>query len=272
MIEPPYAYTGSKFRLLPQLIPLFSKGHSRFIDLFSGGGAVWSNVVGQHETILVNDIIRDLVELQRQLISNTGATMLDLMRHWIDKDDAEGYRALRTDYNQAPTPTRLFMLMMCCTNNMVRFNKSGGFNQTHGKRTLNQSTLKKISIWTQHLQPHLASLQFSSLPFEQVECREGDFCYIDPPYGIAEAGYNAHWKLQDDERLFGYIQQLDATGVKFCVSGVEFHDGREWELMKKLGEQGFVRTQLENNYNKISRKGAKQTTEVAFTNYHPEAV
>ena len=37
-IEPPLNYTGSKFKLLEQLIPMFDYSKSYFVDIFTGGG------------------------------------------------------------------------------------------------------------------------------------------------------------------------------------------------------------------------------------------
>jgi len=43
-IKSPFNYTGGKFKLLEQIIPLFPKGIENFIDLFSGGCNVGINV------------------------------------------------------------------------------------------------------------------------------------------------------------------------------------------------------------------------------------
>ena len=38
LIKSPLNYTGGKFKLLPQILPLFPNDINRFIDLFGGGG------------------------------------------------------------------------------------------------------------------------------------------------------------------------------------------------------------------------------------------
>ena len=40
-IQSPLNYTGGKYKLLNQLIPLFPKNINTFIDLFGGGGATY---------------------------------------------------------------------------------------------------------------------------------------------------------------------------------------------------------------------------------------
>lgn len=38
LIKSPLNYTGGKFKLLPQILPLFPNEINTFVDLFGGGG------------------------------------------------------------------------------------------------------------------------------------------------------------------------------------------------------------------------------------------
>ena len=42
MIETPFNYTGSKFKLLEQILPEFDYTKPYFVDLFMGGGSVYT--------------------------------------------------------------------------------------------------------------------------------------------------------------------------------------------------------------------------------------
>ena len=44
MIQSPLNYTGGKFKLLPQILPLFPKNINTFVDLFCGGCNVGINI------------------------------------------------------------------------------------------------------------------------------------------------------------------------------------------------------------------------------------
>lgn len=267
MIETPFNYTGSKFKLLSQLIPLFDKSKTRFVDLFAGGGSVYTNVAEYYSGLLVNDIISDLMGIHKKLIFDTEATISAVRSLCVTKEDHAGYHALRDSYNQEPTPEKLFALMLCCTNNMMRFNKKFKFNQTFGKRTFNENTLKKINNFSAYLQPHKEKLDFKSVTFYDIECQANDMVYMDPPYSQTEAGYNAYWETDDDVGLFDYCKKLDALGASLAVSGVETHDGKSCRLIDLLIGAGFKKTSLEFDYNKVSRKGQKETKEVLITNY-----
>lgn len=104
--------------------------------------------------------------------------------------------------------------------------------------------------------------------------------YIDPPYGrvkeengeigkkqISEAGYNAFWKKEDDLNLYNYIKMIDKKGSSFMVSGVLEHDGKVCWMLDKLISDGFRYELLNYDYNKVSRKGNKNTKEIIIMNY-----
>jgi len=57
MIETPFNYTGSKFKLLEQLLTEFDYTKTTFVDVFCGGGSVYTNVLDRYDRIIINDII-----------------------------------------------------------------------------------------------------------------------------------------------------------------------------------------------------------------------
>ena len=62
MINTALNYTGSKFKLLDQIIPNLDYNKSNFVDLFCGSFVVSSNVVDKYNNIIENvDEIKDLL-------------------------------------------------------------------------------------------------------------------------------------------------------------------------------------------------------------------
>lgn len=61
MIQSPLNYTGGKFKLLPQILPLFPHSIDTFIDLFCGGCNVGINVDCQK--VIYNDLDEHLLYL-----------------------------------------------------------------------------------------------------------------------------------------------------------------------------------------------------------------
>ena len=268
-VEPPFNYTGSKYGLLPQIAPLFDYSKERFVDLFAGGGSVYSNMIGKYEFVLANDIIADLIEVQHLLAGNPDETIAKTKALAVAKDDQEGYHKLRDSYNQTPDPYKLWALMCCCTNNMMRFNKQFKFNQTFGRRTFNDRTEAKARAFSDRIAPLDGSVCLRSGDFEQVKCEAGSMFFMDPPYSNTEAGYNCYWGKDDDLRLFRYCQGLDRMKASFAVSGTVSHGGKKCRLITMLLEAGFYRHDLKKDYNKVSRSGSKETQEVLICNYEP---
>lgn len=58
-IEGVMNYTGSKFKLLNQILPFFDYDKSNFVDLFAGGGSIFINVLEKYDNVYINDIISD---------------------------------------------------------------------------------------------------------------------------------------------------------------------------------------------------------------------
>lgn len=82
LIQSPLNYMGGKYKLLPQILPLFPNGIDTFVDLCCGGGNVGLNVVST-KTIL-NDKNTILVSLLKTMMS-LGNEFLDLVDAVIDQ-------------------------------------------------------------------------------------------------------------------------------------------------------------------------------------------
>ena len=279
-IETPFNFTGSKFKILNQILPLFDYEKKIFVDLFAGGGSVYANVLDKYGKVLANDIISDLILIQKKLILTDG--VIDKVKGLcVNKDDKEGYLELRKSYNENKTPEKLWALMLCCTNNMLRFNQKFEFNQTFGKRTFNSNTEKKVLNYIESVRPHKKKLMFSSKRFNDIPIVMRSFYYIDPPYGyimnedgtmgnkqISEAGYNAYYKKSDDESLYNYVHKINDVGATFLMSGVLEHGGQRSWILNKLIEEGFNHSVINFDYDKVSRKkNDKETKEIVVFNY-----
>lgn len=267
MIETPFNYTGSKYKLLNQLLPEFDYSKSDFIDLFCGGGSVYTNVVDKYEIVAVNDIISDLIGIHQQLLVSDD--IIEITKSLCPtKTDSQSFLQLRKDYNQNPSPEKLWALMLSCTSNMMRFNQKFQFNQTFGKRTWNSSTESKVKNFTNHIRQYATKIKFTSQTFDSVEISSDKYMvYCDPPYSNTEAGYNAYWKKDDDVKLYNYLLDVDRKGSSFMISGSLKHAGEGCKLLEDLIKDGFFHKVLEHDYNKVSRVGNKQTQEIIIKNY-----
>ena len=61
LIQSPLNYTGGKYKLLPQILPLFPKEIDCFVDLFCGGCNVGINI--DSKRVIYNDVDEHLFYL-----------------------------------------------------------------------------------------------------------------------------------------------------------------------------------------------------------------
>lgn len=266
MINPPFNYTGSKYRLLDTILPEFDYSKKFFCDIFAGGGSIYTNVIDKYEKILVNDIIKDLIGIHKGLINDQNFVN-NVKLLCPKKDDKESFLKLRTSYNEEKTPEKLYALMLSSTNNMIRFNQKLQYNQTFGERSFSDSTQKKIDLFKNHIEPFKNKIIYITESFNKIKINKNSMVYIDPPYSNTSAGYNTIWSEKNDIVLYDYCIDLDKNGSSFMISGALNHDGNRSLLLDKLITYGFKYKELDYDYNKVSRKGNKETTEVIIMNY-----
>lgn len=281
MIETPFNYTGSKFRLLSQILPHFDYTKSNFVDLFTGGGSVYTNVVDKYEKITINDIISDLIGIHQCLINDNEIVDETKLLSSKLKESQSDYLKLRDNYNNSPSPAKLWALMLSCNSNLIRFNQKGVFNQTWGRRSYNSSTENKVNSFVSHIRMYKSKINFLSKNFNEIKIEENTFYYIDPPYAyiksptgdignkqISEAGYNNFYYQQDDKNLYEYCHRINQIGSTFMVSGVLEHNGSTSWILDKLIKDGFSYKLLDFDYNKVNKTGKnKNTKEIFIKNY-----
>lgn len=254
------AYTGSKQKLLKELLPLFPK-YDRFVDLFCGGLSVSLNVDGP---VLANDIQTPIISMYSAMRDFTWNDVIAVVNEYeLDKVNQEGFLKLRADYNATKNPLYLYVLHFHSFSNMIRFNASLEFTAPFGKRTVNKNSLKKFN-W---FQTHSDKITFVSSSYENIIFNDGDFVYIDPPYLITTAEYNKFWSEEEEVKLLNLLDSLDSRGIKFGLSNVLEHHGKENTILKEWSKKykvtHFNKKYVFNIYQSKERNG---TDEVYITN------
>lgn len=80
-IKSPIFYMGNKYRLLPQLIPLFPARINTFYDLFGGSGCMSANV--KADKIVYNEINENIVELYKLFLKYSPEEIDTRIREYI---------------------------------------------------------------------------------------------------------------------------------------------------------------------------------------------
>ena len=294
-------YTGGKYKLLSQILPLFPKDADQVVDLFCGGCNVGINV--KCNKVLFNDNneslmglldtfrrlpkeyvfswIYDTIEKYKlSLVSKYGYAFYNCeSSKGLGDYNREGYNKLRCTFNERKKKDdeyfmMLYLLIVYSFNNQLRFNKKGQFNLPVGKRDFNSKMQAKLSNFIDRLKS--GDYKFTTGDFRKIAIdsyTEKSFFYADPPYLITCATYNEQngWTEKDERDLLEYLQKLDEKRIRFALSNVLECKGRKNEILCKWIDEheNFKAIPLEYDYDNSNyhKKNNAITREVLIINY-----
>lgn len=302
-IQSPLNYTGGKFKLLPQILPLLPNEINCFVDLFCGGCNVGINVksksvvyndLDEHLLYLYNtfknldkDVTFDLIyktinDYQLSLVSENGYEFYNCeSSKGLGDYNREHFLKLRKDFNDRKVEDyyyyiMLYVIIVYAFNNQIRFNSKGEFNLPVGKRDFNRNMQEKLSAFIDRIQSQNCKFTCENFRnFDVSKLGNSDFVYVDPPYLITCATYNEQggWTEKDEKDLLVFLEKLDKKGIKFAVSNVLRSKGKENKILidwlgKNKGK--YITHNLSfdysnSNYHTKCRK--TNTEEVLITNY-----
>ena len=288
-IRSPLNYTGGKYKLLPQLIPLFPKDVETFVDLFAGGCNVVVNATAKR--YIANDIEHHVIGIYNWFKSCEIDVIINdiegiVQQYSLSKYNTDGYKKLRDDYNSlltsdiVSTPfysTLLFFVLICyCFNHQFRFNKDGGFNMPFGYN---------VCEWNDSIKKNLINFQrairekdiiFTNKSFDELKVEKlgrGDLIYCDPPYLITCAMYNENrlfsWTPEMEKELYRMLDRANENGVRFALSNVLESKGKYNDLLAEWAARYNI-IHLDFGYSNSSyhtKSRAKKSDEVLITNY-----
>lgn len=300
-IASPLNYIGGKARILDQMLPFMPTNIDIFVDLFCGGCNVGMNVRAGHT--IYNDTSKPLISLLKALRRMKNETIIRRINELIDEfefsktrdhnfkyygGDAnkgvsaynrEKFLLLRERFNTYPKKDNqyyilLYTLILFGFNNQLRFNDNGEYNLPVGKRDFNTAIEAKLIRFLDALRQQ--DCEFQTKDFRRFEFNNltaNSLVYCDPPYLITTATYNEKggWNEQDELDLLAILDNLSERGIKFALSNVLQHEGKENTLLQEwIGQNNYTVHDLfmdyhYSNYQKKSKKAESQ--EVLITNY-----
>lgn len=280
-IKSPLNYVGGKYKLLPQIIPLFPKHSDTFVDLFSGGGNVGINVSANK--IYFNDLNNKINELFR-FFQKTDPDILLLQIHdrieeyQLSKTNEEGFLAFRKHYNEHQDPLDLYVLVSYSFNYQFRFNNEMKYNNPFGRNRsqFSERMANNLIRFVNHL--NKIDAVFTDHYFTQFDTSvltESSFVYADPPYLITTGSYNdgnrgfVNWTEKQEHELYNLLDSLDRRHIKFALSNVTEHKGKKNSiLLEWIQKNGYVEHDLDYSYaNSSYNTSGKNSNEVLITNY-----
>ena len=278
-LKSPLNYIGGKYKLLPQIIKYFPEDINTFVDLFAGGFNVGINV--NSKKTICNDINSFIIDLYKTLYTVPTNYVIDniykkIETFGLNKENEQAYINFRKYYNANKNPIDLYTLTCFSFNYQFRFNNNRDYNNPFGRNRSQFSDNMKNNLILFSNKLKKMNVEFTSNEFENVSLdslSSKDFIYCDPPYLITTGSYNdgnrgfKDWNQKEEEKLYNYLDQANKKGIKFALSNVLTHKGKENELLKEWSKKYNV-IYLNNDYSNSSYNTVKgKSQEVLITNY-----
>ena len=295
----PLFYVGDKYKLYPKISKYFPERINRFIEPFAGGGSVFLNV--DTNEYLLNDIDSNVITIHKFLEEQADDPELffkkvlkiikeyNLSHSYLDnivpqelknefkktyyaKFNKVGFNKLKKDYNsgKAKSTLHLYILLIYGFNRMLRFNSKGEYNVPVGNVDFNKNTLTALHNYFDLIKKkNTTFFNLDCIDFlENVDFKEDDFIYLDPPYLITFSEYNKLWNRDSDDRLVKFLEFLNKRKVNFAISNVTHYKGKINEPFLKWSKNHFS-FEIKSNYISYHDNSNKEFKEVLVTNYNP---
>ncbi|MDR2547117.1 MAG: Dam family site-specific DNA-(adenine-N6)-methyltransferase [Lachnospiraceae bacterium] len=278
-LKSPLNYIGGKYRLLPQILPLFPQVDGTFIDLFAGGCNVGINIIA--DAVVCNDINTKIVEMY-QVFQKTDTQAIitqiedSITRFNLSKDNESGFTDFRNYYNLTQNPIDLYTLSCYSFNYQFRFNNNHEYNNPFGRNRSHFSENMRTNLLLFLERIKKMNIEFSAFEFTQIDLNaltHNDMVYCDPPYLITTGSYNdgnrgfKDWKEEQEISLYRLLDELHDKGIRFALSNVLTHKDRTNEILSEWAKKYDV-TILDFGYNNSSYNTTRGgSTEVLVTNF-----
>ena len=282
LIKSPMNYIGGKYKLLPQILPLFPNKISMFYDVFGGGASVSLNV--NSEFVYYNDIVPYVSNMFNDLKGKSTEECLKeiekvIKKYSLSKTNKEGFLKLREDYNNGDRSWVNFYMLICYSfNYQFRFNNSQEYNSSFGKNRSEYTITTENKFINFMDKLNSIDISFDCKDFRDIDysdADENDLVYFDPPYLISCGNYNdgkrgfKGWSEQDDLDLMDLCDKLDEQGTRFAMSNILEHKGLKNEKLIEWSKKYKVYI-LDYNYDNCNYQDNNKnnnTVEVLIVNY-----
>ena len=293
----PLFYVGDKYKLINEIKTHFPQHIGRLIEPFVGGGSVFMNVDANE--FLLNDIDSFVIAIHKMLCSyvdreeeffkeffdivNKYHLSLSYRENTVPKElkesfpktyfakyNKEAYSQLRDDFNKGGKQDimQLYALLIYGFNRMLRFNKKGDFNLPVGNVDFNQNTYNAIVDYFTLLKDK--NVVWYNEDFRvflnNIDYREDDLVYLDPPYLITFSEYNKLWNEETERELLNLIDDLNKRDIKFAISNVTHYKGKVNNLFLEWSKH-YNSFPIKSNYISFNDNTVKNFNEVLVTNF-----
>lgn len=295
-VRSPFFYVGDKYKLMPQLKELFPSEINSYYEPFLGGGSSALNTSAKK--YVLNDIDENVLSLHKFIssYSKRPKKLLELLLETISKYELscsylenniseelkkkypktyfakynkKGFLKMRDNYNQNKETHELYLLLIYGFNRMIRFNRMNHFNVPVGNLDFNQNVVSSLKDYLVFNKDN--NIEFSCQDYitfiKNNNFHKNDFIYLDPPYLITNSEYNKLWSEEDEKKLYETLDELDKNNIKFGLSNIVKHKGKQNKILEKWMKKYYVYDVKSNYISRFDNSIKSDSREVYITNY-----
>lgn len=208
-------WTGTKRGQASRIVRSFPR-FGRYFEPFVGSGAVLYAIAERGG--VAGDAFEPLIGIWHAVQSSPDEVVAHYRREWtqLQRSLPDHYYVVRERFNRTRDPLDLNFLLRTCVNGIVRFNKSGEFNNSFhlSRRGMEPDRYEQIVAQWSRL---IAKVRFACQDYEETvaDARKGDLVYLDPPYAGNHQRYSANLDL---DRFWSTLERLNSRSVFWALS------------------------------------------------------
>lgn len=224
-------YQGSKRSLAPVIAQYYPKKFNRFIEPFSGTGAmsIYTAINNLGDKFVLNDVNKQIIGLLQKCIDNPEELANEYNVIWTvqfekGENSVDYYYKMRDKFNQLkeePNAALTLFILARVSKGAIRYNQQGEMNQIcdrrrHGTRP---DTIRKNAVAISDLLKNRTQL-FCTDYTEILEMAEpGDLIYMDPPYqGVSNGLSSRYVQSLEFDNFVASLEELNRRNIDFIVS------------------------------------------------------
>ena len=264
--NPVIKWSGSKRLIAKNIIEYFPNQYGHYFEPFLGGGSILLSLAPNSATCC--DVNASLIDFWNRLKTNPGQLADEYEENWsLLQKDWHHFLVVRDRYNANQSGSDLLFLSRTCVNGLIRYNKSGEFNNSlhYSRPGVNPSKLRKTLLTESQKIQHYT---FLAGDYRQIlqDVNAGDLVYLDPPYANTKSMY--YGKI-DYDALWEFIRALKQIGAYVAMSFDGTTKNREYkvDIPDGLFARHVLLTSGLSTFNKVIDGVQNETSESLYLTY-----
>lgn len=199
----PIKWTGSKTSSVDQILKMIPNNIENYYEPFCGSFRIGYSLMSIdkiNECFYLSDANIHLINLWNRIINNSDEIIQSYENHYLNfKNQGKSYYfETREQFNKDKKPEDFLFIIRNSCNGLIRFNSKGNFNASvgYGRNGCLPETLRKsIAEFDENFKRNKTFLKCCS--YKEINPKENDYLYLDPPYSGHEKAYGQDFKFDD---------------------------------------------------------------------------